>query len=82
MHATIASPRPVLPDVHSTMVPPGLSRPSFSAASTMASPMRSLTLPPGLNVSIFASTGQGRSRATTRRRTKGVRPMVSRIDSK
>lgn len=34
---------PVLPEVPSTIVPPGLSFPEFSAASTMETPMRSLT---------------------------------------
>jgi hypothetical protein len=39
---------PVLPLVPSTIVPPGRSAPAFSAASTMATPIRSLTLPAGL----------------------------------
>ncbi len=40
---------PVLPDVGSTIVVrPGTITPSASAASIMATPMRSLTLPPGL----------------------------------
>ena len=40
---------PVLPEVASTMVVrPGSIRPSASAASIMATPMRSLTLPAGL----------------------------------
>src|ERR1051326_7856422 len=75
----MASPSPVLPDVHSTIVPPCFRRPSFSAASTMARPMRSFTLPPGLKNSSLASTGQGRSFATRRSRTSGVRPTVSRM---
>jgi len=39
---------PVLPLVASTIVPPGLSSPLFSAASTMAKPRRSFTLAEGL----------------------------------
>src|SRR5271166_3420543 len=46
---------PVLPLVASTiLVRPGSILPSASAASIMATPMRSLTLPPGLNASSFA----------------------------
>jgi len=41
----------VLPLVASTMVPPCLSRPSFSAASIIATPMRSFTELPGLSCS-------------------------------
>jgi hypothetical protein len=54
--ATIARPTPVLPDVGSTIVPPGLRSPDFSAASTMRSAMRSFTEPPGFMYSILAST--------------------------
>ena len=72
---------PVLPDVHSTIVPPGLSFPSRSAASTMASPMRSFTLPPGLKNSTLARTGAGQPRAVARSRTRGVLPTVPRIVS-
>ena len=39
---------PVLPDVASTMVPPGLSSPERSAASMIETPMRSLTELAGL----------------------------------
>ena len=49
----MASPSPVLPLVPSTMVPPGFSRPSASAASIMAIPMRSFTEPPGFMNSHF-----------------------------
>ena len=45
---TIASAMPVLPDVASTMVPPGLSCPDASAASIMATPIRSFTELAGL----------------------------------
>ena len=39
---------PVLPEVGSTMVPPGFSAPERSASSTIDSAMRSLIEPPGL----------------------------------
>ena len=54
--ATSARPTPVLPEVGSTMVPPGLSSPLASAASIILIAMRSLELPPGLRYSIFAAT--------------------------
>ncbi len=47
---------PVLPDVGSTMVPPGFSSPEASAASTILTAMRSLELPPGLRYSTLAAT--------------------------
>ena len=48
---------PVLPLVASTIVVrPGSIRPSASAASIIATPMRSLTDPPGLNISSLAKT--------------------------
>src|SRR5437764_12769662 len=48
---------PVLPDVASTIVVrPGSMRPSASAASIIATPIRSLTLPPGLNDSTLANS--------------------------
>src|SRR5512141_631639 len=67
---------PVLPEVGSTIVPPGFSRPSRSAASTIASPIRSLIDPPGLARSdlIHTSASGPNSRLT---RTCGVLPMVS-----
>ncbi len=52
--AAIASPMPVLPEVPSMMVPPGLSKPFRSASSTIRIAMRSLILCPGLKVSILA----------------------------
>jgi len=52
--AAIASPTPVFPDVASTMSPPGLRRPSRSAASIIAMPIRSFTEPPGFQYSAFA----------------------------
>ena len=68
---------PVLPLVGSTMVSPGLRRPSRSAASTMATAMRSLTLPPGLRASSFPSTAAAPAGTTRLRRTRGVRPISS-----
>src|SRR5271170_2037078 len=54
---TNASAIPVLPLVASTiLVRPGSILPSASAASIIATPMRSLTLPPGLNASSFANS--------------------------
>ena len=55
--ATNASAMPVLPLVASTIVVrPGSIRPSASAASIIATPMRSLTEPPGLSISSFANS--------------------------
>src|SRR5712692_5611332 len=74
----MASPMPVLPLVGSTSVPPGLSTPRRSASSTMATAMRSLTLPPGLSDSTFASTVAPSGLGRRLRRTIGVCPMSSR----
>src|SRR5436190_7457403 len=76
--AAIASPTPVLPLVASTIKPPGLSRPSRSAASIIARPMRSLTEPPGLKNSAFAHTGVFTPADTRFSRISGVQPIVSR----
>ncbi len=46
----------MLPEVGSTMVPPGLSSPLASAASIILIAMRSFELPPGLRYSILAAT--------------------------
>ena len=52
---TKASAMPVLPEVASTIVVrPGSICPARSAASSIATPIRSLTDPPGLNASSFA----------------------------
>src|SRR5437867_5527018 len=77
--AAIASPTPVLPDVASTIRPPGLSRPSRSAASIIASPIRSFTEPPGLKYSALAYTGVRIPWVTRFSRTSGVQPIVSRM---
>src|SRR6185369_17502688 len=76
--ATIARPMPVLPEVGSMIVPPGLRAPERSASSTMDSAMRSLIEPPGLLRSDLTHTVW---LAPNRRlmRMWGVRPMVSRM---
>src|SRR4051812_24728201 len=67
---------PVLPLVASTIVVrPGSMRPSSSAAWIIATPMRSFTDPPGLNISSLPNTrASGASRV---RCTIGVRPTWS-----
>ena len=77
----MASPTPVLPEVGSTMVPPGRSSPDASAASIMRSAMRSFTLPPGLKYSTLASTGAAMPSATAPSRTSGVFPTRSAMCS-
>ena len=78
--AAIASPMPVLPDVPSMIVPPGLSSPLRSASSIMRTAMRSLMEFPGLNVSIFASTVALTMPFVIRlMRTMGVSPIASRM---
>ena len=47
---------PVFPEVPSTIVPPGCSEPSASAASTIDTPIRSFTELAGLKYSSLAST--------------------------
>ena len=49
----------MFPDVGSMIVPPGFSFPSRSASSISLIPIRSLTDPPGLMYSSFASDGRG-----------------------
>ena len=67
----------MFPDVGSTIVPPGRSFPSRSAASIIGSPMRSFTEPPGFMYSSFATTCAGRPCATRSSRTMGVPPTSS-----
>ncbi len=76
----MARPTPVLPEVGSTMVPPGFNRPAFSPASIMAMPIRSFTLEPGLKYSSLAArvAGPGKNRPSL---TRGVFPRVSRTFS-
>src|SRR5437667_11072623 len=78
--AAIASPTPVLPEVGSTIVPPGFSFPSCSAFSIIASPMRSLTEPPGLRYSSFAIRLGSTPRPSETSLTIGVLPTSSRTD--
>ena len=68
----------MLPDVGSTIVPPGLSSPSRSAASMMRVAMRSCDEPPGLSYSIFASTVARMPVVTLLSLTSGVLPTRSR----
>ena len=65
---------PVLPLVGSTMRVSGVMRPWASAASIMATPMRSLTLPRGFMDSSLAAMAAGRPRAMVFSRTRGVEP--------
>ena len=67
----------MLPEVGSTIVPPGLSSPSRSAASIIASPMRSFTEPPGFRYSSLARIVPGTSGEIRSSRTIGVPPTRS-----
>jgi hypothetical protein len=71
---------PVLPLVGSTMVPPGFSSPSRSAASMMRVAMRSFDDPPGFRYSTFASTVAAMPAVTLLSRTSGVLPTRSRTE--
>ncbi len=66
---------PVLPLVGSMTVVPLVILPSRSAASIMATPMRSLTDQMGLKLSSLAATIALLFPTTRRSRTKGVWPM-------
>ncbi len=72
----------MLPEVGSTIVPPGWSSPDASAASIIRVAMRSFTDPPGFRYSTFARTSgpsepvSGRSRVRPSR-TSGVLPIRS-----
>ena len=73
---------PVLPEVPSTMVPPGLSRPARSASSIIFTAIRSLIELPGLNVSSLTSTVPLTMPCGMRfNRTIGVPPIASRMVS-
>src|SRR5207248_2609954 len=61
----------------STIVPPGFSFPSRSAASIIARPIRSLTDPPGFRYSSFARSRAPPSGDSRSRRTIGVSPTRS-----
>src|SRR5690606_12767152 len=75
----MAKPIPVLPDVPSMMVPPGLSNPAASASSIIFIAMRSLMELPGLVVSILTSMVPLRRLVMRLSFTIGVWPMVSSI---
>src|SRR5690242_4601601 len=75
--AAIARPTPVLPEVGSTIVPPGRSFPSRSARSIIGSPIRSFTEPPGFRYSSLASSVGPTSRPSLSSRTIGVAPTSS-----
>src|SRR5581483_1502758 len=77
--AAIARPTPVFPEVGSTIVPPGRSFPSRSAASIIPRPMRSLTEPPGLRNSSFARMRAPCVGGRRSSRTIGVPPTRSRM---
>ncbi|CAM5632995.1 hypothetical protein SALBM135S_05145 [Streptomyces alboniger] len=71
----------MLPDVGSTMVPPGFSSPLCSAASIMRSAMRSFTEPPGLKYSTLARTVAWMPAVTLLSLTSGVLPTRLIIES-
>src|SRR5205823_11856209 len=73
----MASPTPVLPEVGSTIVPPGLSFPSRLACSIIGRPIRSFTEPPGFRYSSLASSAGPTSWPTLSSRTIGVAPTRS-----
>src|SRR6266545_3186080 len=67
---------PVLPLDASTSTDPGRSTPRFSASSTIASAMRSFTLPVGLRDSSLAASRPGSPLPIRDSRTSGVLPTV------
>jgi hypothetical protein len=68
----------VLPDVASTIVVlPGSISPAASAASIIATPIRSLTLPAGFPTSSFAISSALQSGAIRFSQTTGVLPIRS-----
>ncbi|MCU1422179.1 MAG: hypothetical protein JWN36_1830 [Microbacteriaceae bacterium] len=68
---------PVLPEVGSTMVPPGFSSPSRSAASMMRVAMRSFEEPPGLRYSTLTRMVAATPSVTLLSLTRGVSPTRS-----
>ncbi len=73
----MASAIPVLPLVGSRMMVSGRSSPACSAASIIATPMRSFTLLAGLKNSSLATTCAVAPSVTRRSRTSGVFPISS-----
>src|SRR5215218_5247228 len=78
---TSASAGPVLPPVYSTTVSPGESSPSRSAPSIIASAIRSFIEPLGLRFSSLSQSSAPLAGAQRRRRTSGVLPIASSIES-
>src|SRR3954451_19971495 len=76
----MASPTPVLPEVGSTIVPPGCSSPDASAASTIRVAIRSFTEPPGFMYSTLASTSGLAPSVVRSSLTSGVLPTRSRSE--
>jgi hypothetical protein len=77
--AAKAKPIPVLPEVGSISVSPGLMRPSFYASITILYPIRSFTEPPGLKNSHLAYKTQFSLDPILFNLTTGVNPIVLRI---
>jgi hypothetical protein len=79
----MASPTPVLPEVGSTITPPGRSRPSRSAVSIIRRAIRSFTEPPGFRYSILARTSRVAAVpfVTDLSRSRGVLPITSVSES-
>src|SRR5690606_13106648 len=75
----MAKPIPVLPDVPSMMVPPGLSNPAASASSIIFTAIRSFIELPGLVVSILANIVPFKPLTMRLSFTMGVLPIVSRM---
>src|SRR5436309_15453265 len=75
----MARPTPVLPEVGSTIVPPGFSFPSRSACSIIARPIRSFSEPPGLRYSSLARIRARPGGDSLSSRTIGVEPTRSRM---
>src|SRR6056297_224721 len=79
----MARPTPVLPLVGSTIVPPGSSWPSRSAARIISNAGRSFADPPGLVDSFFIANTHPMSSSSLSRlsRISGVSPIVSITES-
>ena len=71
----------MLPQVGSTIVPPGFSSPLSSAASIIRTAMRSFTEPPGLKYSTLARTVGPEPSVTLLSLTSGVLPTRLIIES-
>ena len=78
--ATRARDTPVLPPVYSITWPPSPRRPSRSAASTIASAMRSFMLPLGFSASILSRIRAPPSGTIRFSSTSEVSPIRSRME--